>query len=114
MVVAVLTVVAPRGPEVSEAGKAFKHASDLHDLQEKIRLTYRMAASHGHTDMVLGAMGCGAYGCPREAVAHEMRAILRENEFVGWFENIVFAVYAKGRGGVENFEVFRKTFEVTN
>ena len=40
-----------------------------------------------------------------------MRVILLENEFVGWFENVVFAVYGKGGGGIENFEVFHKTFE---
>ncbi|KAK5130602.1 hypothetical protein LTR08_001921 [Meristemomyces frigidus] len=110
-VVAVITVAAPRYPELSEDEKAFKHASDLQNLRDKIRLVYRMAASHGHTDMVLGAVGCGAYGCPREVVAKQMRLIFHEDEFAGWFENVLFAVYGKGRGGAENFEVFRKEFE---
>lgn len=111
VVVAVVTVAAPRGPELSEDRMAFKHASDLQNLQDKIRLVYRLAAGRSHTDVILGAMGCGAYGCPREVVAQQMKAILEEDEFAGWFENVVFAVYGKGRGGAENFKVFRRVFE---
>jgi len=49
-------------------------------------------------------MGCGAYACPPQLVAHEMKTILLEKEFGGYFDRVVFAVYSKGRNG--NFSVF--------
>lgn len=59
--------------------------------------------------LVSGAMGCGAYYCPPRQVAEEMRNILLEPEFKGWFQEIVFAVYATP--GNPNFEVFSEVFE---
>jgi hypothetical protein len=38
-------------------------------------------------------MGCGAYWCPPGHVAEEMRAVLFNEEFVGWFKEVIFAVY---------------------
>lgn len=112
-VVSVITVAAPRGPRLtkgSDGRPAFARESDLADLREKIRLVYRCAAHNGQTSLVLGAMGCGAYRCPPEVVAKEMRTILEDDEFAGWFENIVFAVYAAGRVGQRNLEVFHGEF----
>jgi len=53
-IVSVITVAAPRAPELSEDRLSFKHASDLEDLRGKIRLVYRMAARNGKTSIVLG------------------------------------------------------------
>ena len=50
--VAVLTVAAPRLPEVSD--ERFSKSSDVNDLREKIRLIYRMAGSNGNQVLVLG------------------------------------------------------------
>ena len=50
--VAVLTVAAPRGPRISN--DKFVKDSDVHDLREKIRLTYRMAGHNGKQVMILG------------------------------------------------------------
>ena len=54
-------------------------------------------------------MGCGAYRCPPQLVAEEMRSILLDPEFKGWFRDVVFAVYTVP-GGI-NFEIFDKVFE---
>ncbi|KAJ3486807.1 hypothetical protein NLI96_g3984 [Meripilus lineatus] len=108
-VVSVLTVAAPRGPRLTRDRTAFKYPQDLEDMRGKIRLVYRMAAHNGNTHIVLGAMGCGAYYCPPRQVAEEMRNILLEPEFKGWFQEIVFAVYATP--GNPNFEVFSEVFE---
>lgn len=63
-------------------------------------------------DLILGAMGCGAYECPPRVVAEEMRVILAEPEFKGWFRQVVFAVYSKDdRGSESNFEVFSEVFK---
>ncbi|KAF3760993.1 hypothetical protein M406DRAFT_268203 [Cryphonectria parasitica EP155] len=112
-VVSVITVAAPMGPPLAigrDGRLAFAMDSVLRDLQEKIKLVYRCAAHNGQTSLVLGAMGCGAFRCPPEVVAREMREILEDDEFAGWFENVVFAVYAVGRGGQRNLEVFHGEF----
>lgn len=56
-VVGVITVAAPRVPDLTGDRLSFKHASDLEDLRGKIRLVYRMAASNGNESVVLGALG---------------------------------------------------------
>lgn len=112
-VVSVITVAAPRGPAlttVSNGAQVFAKESDLNDLREKIRLVYRCAAHNGQTSLILGAMGCGAYRCPPEVVAREMRSILEDEEFAGWFEDVLFAVYAAGDVGQRNLTVFHGEF----
>lgn len=52
--VSVITVAAPRHPTLTEDQSAFQNASDLKDLQGKIRLVCRMAAHHGQQYLVLG------------------------------------------------------------
>lgn len=110
-VVTVITVAAPLFPKLTENGEDFADASQLHDLQEKILLVLRLAATNGVTTLILGAMGCGAYGCPPRAVAREMRAALQRDEFSGWFEDIKFAVYAAGHTGKRNLDVFTEVFK---
>jgi len=107
--VAVLTIAAPRRPEV--VGGRLLIDSDVKDLQEKIRLAYRMAGHNKQQVLVLGAMGCGVYGCPPRHVAEEMRAILFDQEFVGWFKEVIFAIYPAGRTGQINYDIFKEVFE---
>ncbi|KAJ4357036.1 hypothetical protein N0V95_002842 [Ascochyta clinopodiicola] len=106
----VITVAAPCHPKLTDDGEGFAHESDLHDLREKILLILRLAAVNGVTNLVLGAMGCGAYGCPPCAVAHEMKMALEKEEFSGWFETVTFAVYAAGPSGKHNFDIFKEVF----
>jgi uncharacterized protein (TIGR02452 family) len=110
-VVAVITVAAPCARPVTKNGEEFVNESDVQDLRDKILLILRIAATSSITNLVLGAMGCGAYGCPPKAVAREMKAALQIEEFRGWFENVVFAVYAAGPSGRENFEIFKDVFD---
>jgi uncharacterized protein (TIGR02452 family) len=109
-VVAVITVAAPCHPKLTDDRGDFADPSELEDLREKILLVLRLAAVQGVTSLVLGAMGCGAYGCPPRAVAREMKVALERNEFTGWFQTVAFAVYAAGPSGQQNFEVFREVF----
>ena len=62
-------------------------------------------------DLYSGAMGCGAYGCPPRHVAEEMKAILFDEEFAGWFKEVIFAVYPAGRTGQTNYDVFKEVFK---
>lgn len=109
-VVAVITVAAPCWPRLTADRTKFLKEEDLHDLREKILLILRMAAHDGITNLVLGAMGCGAYACPPGAVAEEMKAALEMEEFDGWFEKVVFAVYASGRADRRNLDAFQEVF----
>lgn len=59
-------------------------------------------------------MGCGAYGCPPRVVAEEMKNILLEDEFKGWFKSIVFAVYKTNSGShgpAVNYDIFKEVFD---
>jgi hypothetical protein len=56
-------------------------------------------------------MGCGAYLCPPTHVALEMKSILLEPEFKGWFKEVTFAVYSTPSNGGHNIAVFEKVFE---
>ncbi|KAI3598454.1 hypothetical protein WG66_000719 [Moniliophthora roreri] len=109
-VVSVISVAAPRWPELSDDGRSFRRHTDVEDLREKIRLVYRMAAHNEKRYLVLGAMGCGFYECPPEQVAREMKDVLLESEFRGWFKKIVFAVLNTANNGPRDFEVFKDTF----
>lgn len=110
-VVTVITVAAPCHPKLTGGREDFADASQLQDLREKILLVLRMAATNGVTTLVLGAMGCGAYGCPPRTVAREMKIAIQSDEFAGWFENVAFAVYAAGPSGKRNFSVFTEVFK---
>ncbi|KAG7097574.1 hypothetical protein E1B28_004911 [Marasmius oreades] len=110
-VVGVITVAAPRGPELTNDRKRFAREDQLSDLRGKIRLIYRMAARNGREYVVLGAIGCGAYGCPPQQVAKEMMSILLEKEFNGWFRNVTFAVYSHPDNGYGNYDVFKTAFK---
>ncbi|KAK7470368.1 hypothetical protein VKT23_001795 [Stygiomarasmius scandens] len=112
-VVSVITVAAPRFPLLNSTGTDFENQADKDSLREKVRLILRMAGSNGQRYLVLGAMGCGAYRCPPFTVAQEMKSIMQEPEFSGWFRYIVFAVYSSATIGSENFNTFKQVFEAT-
>jgi hypothetical protein len=108
--------------------EVFKKENDSYNLREKIRLIYWMAGWNGVEFLSLvclpslhnlithmadgylgfcylyvGAMGCGAYHCPAPLVAWEMKKILEEEEFRGWFRRVIVAVYSTARNGLGNF-----------
>ncbi|KZL71783.1 mitochondrial chaperone bcs1 [Colletotrichum incanum] len=114
-VVSVLSVAAIRRPEVrrrqvmtaagTEEVWEFARAGDRALTLEKMRLCLRMAASRGHSLLVLGALGCGAFRNPPEEVARCWLEVLDEAEFGGgWWKEVWFAVYDRKNEG--NSEVF--------
>ncbi|KIK66649.1 hypothetical protein GYMLUDRAFT_37800 [Collybiopsis luxurians FD-317 M1] len=106
-VLSVISVAAPRYPRLTEDGSDFASEGAKEELKEKVRLVLRMAALHGKTYLVLGAMGCGAYFCPPPSVARLMKSVLLEEEFQGWFARVIFAVLSPVGAGYSNFEIFR-------
>eukprot|EP00927_Polykrikos_kofoidii_P070626 TRINITY_DN6703_c0_g1_i2.p1 TRINITY_DN6703_c0_g1~~TRINITY_DN6703_c0_g1_i2.p1 ORF type:complete len:696 (-),score=109.17 TRINITY_DN6703_c0_g1_i2:172-2259(-) len=100
---AVLTVAAQK---VGQEGPF-----DRRLLREKCRTALWMAAAHGNDIVVLGALGCGAFGNPAHAVANTFRQLLGPGgEFCTAFRLAVFAIpWVFGR---DNFMTFAETFEV--
>lgn len=83
------TEVEPEG-DLSDANKE--------ELAERLRLILRVAAIKGHDAVVLGAMGCGAWGNPPRAVARVFAKVLPE--FRGVFKRIVIAILSTWTGGI--------------
>ena len=71
-----------------------------------MRLAIRAALIHGHTALVLGALGCGAFANPKEQVADCWAQVLAEEEFKGWLGEVVFAVLDNKQDG--NLGIFER------
>jgi uncharacterized protein (TIGR02452 family) len=108
--VSVAAVCQPSIASTISGAKKYSHDTDRRLMTEKIRLMLRMTIRHKHTQLVLGAFGCGAFGNPREEVANMFVKVLLEKEFQGgWWEDVVFAVLDDGRG--PNFKVFHDALD---
>ena len=112
-VVSVVSVAAVRGPVIArdhDGNERYKNIEDRILMKQKMRTVLRIAAKNGHRRLVLGALGCGAFGNPREEVVECWKETLQEYEWGGgWWEEIVFAVLDGGTSkGLGNFGTFLK------
>ncbi|KAL2266843.1 hypothetical protein VTJ83DRAFT_4120 [Remersonia thermophila] len=88
----------------------FADPAALELTKDKMRLCLRMAAAKGHTMLVLGAIGCGAFRNPPNEVVQCWLEVLGESEFAGgWFKEVWFAVLDRRNEG--NFEIFKDAFD---
>lgn len=78
------------------------HQEDETCLRTKIRTILQTAARHKHNAIVLGALGCGAFGCPPKHVAELFKDEL--NEVGGAFKEVHFAILGS------NYTHFKNTF----
>ncbi|KAJ5297663.1 hypothetical protein N7508_007912 [Penicillium antarcticum] len=106
-VVSVISMAAPKHPLIT-ADMKYQNVTDRNFMKDKIRIILRTAAHNRHQRLVLGALGCGALGHPRQDAADCWKEILREDEFQGFFELIVFAIFDPGNTD-GNFPVFYET-----
>ena len=60
-------------------------------LQKRIHRLLAIAQAFGHSSLVLGAWGCGAFANDTHRTAIDFRQAL-ENDFRGAFSDIVFAI----------------------
>lgn len=60
-------------------------------LQKRIHRVLAIARAYGHSTLVLGAWGCGAFGNDPHRAAIDFRQAL-ENDYSGAFSEIVFAI----------------------
>ena len=66
-------------------------------MLNKIRTIYRLAIEHGKTELILGALSCGAYKCPPTEVARQFKTVLEEPEFKNKFRLVTFAILENTR-----------------
>jgi uncharacterized protein (TIGR02452 family) len=79
-----ITCAAPYAPAIGQP-----ESGDL--LQARIARVLAIARAFGHTALVLGAWGCGAFENDPHRTAMDFRRTL-ESEFSGRFDEVVFAV----------------------
>ncbi len=60
-------------------------------LKQRIHRVLAIAQAYGHTDLVLGAWGCGAFHNDVRRTALDFRDAL-ENDFRGVFSRVIFAI----------------------
>lgn len=70
-------------------------------MKKKIELIFKIAIYHKYTDIVLGALGCGAFSNPPYEVAELFNEIIKK--YGGYFDNIYFAIKSRRD---DNYDVF--------
>lgn len=75
---------APYAPDIGQP-----ESGDL--LQNRIHRVLAIARAFGHSSLVLGAWGCGAFRNDPERTARDFRTAL-ETEFAGAFSDVIFAI----------------------
>jgi len=81
---------------------------DTKDCERRIAAQLDTLVRHGVRHVVLGALGCGAFGNPAETVAEVYRSQLdRRAEY---FDVVAFAIYAAGYGP-NNLIPFQRAFD---
>ncbi|MFN3199947.1 MAG: TIGR02452 family protein [Bradymonadia bacterium] len=70
-----------------------------------------VAEAEGHRTVLLGAWGCGVFGCPPEMVAGIWGELLSSPRFAGAFDWVIFAVYepVKRRQTAPPFQALMQT-----
>ncbi|AUL77498.3 hypothetical protein QJ856_gp0030 [Tupanvirus deep ocean] len=104
--VSCLAVAALRNPrlnKLSNGKDTYYFQSERNITQDKINMIFKVAIKHGHTDLVLGALGCGVFNNPNEEVALMFKNAL--NQYGHYFKRIGFAILS-GTGNT-NFDVFK-------
>lgn len=109
--VTVLSVAAIRNPRIQN--DRFENHMERQMTATKVRETLRAAYHAGCRQLVLGALGCGAFHNPPKAIAEIFRDVLAEGEFRAAFDKIVFAVIDSkeltyGKEKTNNFAIFRQ------
>lgn len=75
-------------------------------LRNKIKTILNIAIENNLYNIVLGAIGCGAYNNPPSEIAEIFFDIIfKDRYYKNAFEHIYFAIL-----GNENFQIFQQTF----
>lgn len=100
---AMIAMPAIRKPKVR--GADYRLDEDRELMRRKVHAIFRTAVLHSHDSLVLGALGCGAYGNPPEAVCALFAEAARL--YGAHFSRIGFAVLVKKPSDEANLSIFR-------
>jgi uncharacterized protein (TIGR02452 family) len=103
--VSFLTVAAPNLRAIAQNQPELA-ASVPAAVRRRAERTLRVAAAHGHRELVLGAWGCGAFGNDPAVVAPILADALRAQPY---FDRVVFAVLDRATG-TPTFAAFSRVF----
>ena len=81
-----------RPPVVEESGELRFRSDMIPGTLNKIRTIMNIAADNGVINLVLGALGCGAFRNPPKHMAELFWQVLNEQEYKGRFRRISFAI----------------------
>lgn len=89
----IISVCPVKRPKLDTSGTKYSFKQEKELMRDKIRTALRIAVYYGHTKLCIGTFGLGpGFRNPPEEVALMWRdAFLRDSEFVGHFEDVVFA-----------------------
>jgi uncharacterized protein (TIGR02452 family) len=99
-----LAIAALRQPKTTPDGRDYASDYDRQLMSEKIEAIFKVAIMNGHDSLVLGALGCGVFHNPPEAVASIFRNMIRI--YGCHFKRIGFAVLVVNQHDERNFHVF--------
>lgn len=101
----VITVPAPNRMGAAMLTSSKKIAETM---MRRIRIMLMIARENNYKNLVLGAWGCGAFRNKPENVAEYFRAVLVDEFYAQYFNEICFAVY--GSENSKNITAFRECF----
>lgn len=102
--VSIISIPALRNPKMDKDHKLQDRESSI--LRNKIKTILNIAIENNLFNIVLGAIGCGAYNNPPSEIAEIFfDIILKDRYYKNAFEHIYFAIL-----GNENFQIFQQTF----
>jgi uncharacterized protein (TIGR02452 family) len=105
----VISVAGIRRPLLTLDGTDFARERDREGTKERIRTILRIAATNDRKNLVLGAIGAGAFGNPPGQVAECFKRVFEEEEFAGKFDGIWFAIIEMS--GSDNHRVFKEVLD---
>ncbi len=76
--------------------------NDTRELYNRVEMILRCALAHGHRNIVLGALGCGAFRCPIPDVVKVFKYMT--NKYIMYFQKIVFAILEDRNGTYSKFD----------
>ena len=86
----------------------YAHEADEYLMEQRIELIYKLAYAKGHDSMILGALGCGAFHNPVEAVAGIFKKM--NKKYKGCFKCIGFPVFSTAEN--PNYYIFKRILEM--
>ena len=104
----IITVAAsdlrPKSAKLSSASRSTDPKGIREDEKKLVRVMFRIALDHGHTTLITGLIGCGAFGHDAGQMGEVYAEVLAEAEFVDKFNAVIISTY------LQKTQYFQKAF----